>query len=335
LIKRRTLLLGLSGGAVSACSASISASAPGTSSSSSVSTSALIDAPTPAAAAAPVPSAAVAVAGTSSAAPGSAAAVPAAPVTLTYGALDPQFVELTVPGGEAPAGGWPVVVLIHGGYWRAVNTITQEYPTARTLAAAGYAVWNVEYRSLGNGGGYPQTFQDISWACDLLVVSAEKYGLDASRVVIVGHSAGGPLALWAAARHKAARGTMGASAPLKPVGVVSQAGVNDFRTAADAGFGLGVVASFLHGKPAAQPAIYAQTSPMQILPIGVPKLVVIGSKDTSVPQKQTTSFAAAAKAAGDVVAVQVVAGDTHGDCLKPASKIFAVTEEWIGARLGG
>ncbi|MTD14817.1 alpha/beta fold hydrolase [Nakamurella sp. YIM 132087] len=249
-----------------------------------------------------------------------------ATTTHSYGADPKQVADLHVPAGAPPAAGWPVVVLVHGGYWSRQYDRSLQDDVLADLVGAGLAVWNVEYRSIGNGGGWPITFTDVGAACDLLPTVAAASRLDVTRVVLVGHSAGGTLALWAAARR---------DATLRPVGVVSQAGVDDLVAAAEQGLGGGAVAKLLGGDPEEIPDVYAAASPMALLPVGVPTLVITGTEDTMVPISQSTSFAAAATAAGDVVELRQIDGEDHFDVLDAGSRIHAATRTWAQARVRG
>src|SRR5579859_5548688 len=149
-------------------------------------------------------------------------AAKAAPAIRRYGAHPAQFGELWLPGGP-PLG---AVVIIHGGFWRARYDLSLGRPLAADLTARGYATWNLEYRRVAAGGGWPATFGDVAAGIDLLATLP----VDTSRVVAVGHSAGGHLATWAAGRAKLPPGMPGAPgtagrAFVAVTGVVSQAGV--------------------------------------------------------------------------------------------------------------
>ena len=124
-------------------------------------------------------------------------AVQAADHRITYGDDPSQFGDLFLPQGDGPH---PVLFLLHGGCWRAPYGLEPVGQMARTLADAGLAVWSLEYRRLGNGGGWPHTFLDVAHGADLLRELATTYPLDLTQVVVAGHSAGGHLALWSAAR---------------------------------------------------------------------------------------------------------------------------------------
>ena len=178
------------------------------------------------------------------------------------------------------------VVVIHGGFWRARYDASLGLPLARDLAARGYTAWNLEYRRVGNGGGWPMTADDVSAAVDALAGA----DVDTSRVVTLGHSAGGHLAVWVAGRRAAA---------VRVTGVVSQAGVLDLRTAVAMNQGNGAVLEFLGGQPEDVPERYAEADPMARVPIGVPVVCVHAPADDTVDIRLSENYVEAATAAGD------------------------------------
>src|SRR6478672_2621297 len=174
------------------------------------------------------------------------------PVTIPYAPGPHRFGELTLPGGP-PRG---VVVVVHGGFWRHAYDLSLGRPLAADLAAAGFAAWNVEYRRVGGGGGWPATFDDVAAAVDALagpVQAAVGEELALDRVVALGHSAGGQLAAWLAARPGLPPGAPGANPRVTLRGAVSQAGVLDLVDAAEQGLGEGAVPDLLGGPPSAVP----------------------------------------------------------------------------------
>ena len=162
-----------------------------------------------------------------------------------YGERRDQFGELTLPEGHGP---FPVAVLIHGGFWRARYDLRQEDELAADLAARGWAAWNLEYRRLGwrSRGGWPATFEDVAAGIDELGRLRES--LDLARVVTIGHSAGGQLALWAAARRDLPAEVPGGDPQIRPVAAAAQAGVVDLREAARLGLSRGAAESLLAGR---------------------------------------------------------------------------------------
>ncbi len=203
-----------------------------------------------------------------------------------YGPDPAQFAELTLPAG-LPRG---VAVVVHGGFWRPAYDLALGRPLAANLAAAGLAAWNVEYRRVGAGGGFPSTFDDVAAALDAL---AAVPGLPLDRVVAVGHSAGGQLAVWLAARPGLPAGVPGAWPAVRLRGAVAQAGVLDLVDAAERGVGRGAVDDLLGGPPAAVPQRYALASPVARVPLGVPVTCVHGTADANVPLRQSERFVAA------------------------------------------
>jgi acetyl esterase/lipase len=223
---------------------------------------------------------------------------------LSYGGHPSQFAQLHLPDGHARV---PVVVVIHGGFWRQQYGLELGSPLAHDLRAHGVAAWNIEYRRVGGGGGWPQTGDDVLAAIDALAALDEPR-LDLSRVVTLGHSAGGHLAVWAAAHHD------------RVTGAVSQAGVLDFhlhpRITANA-------CQLLGGTPDEVPDRYAAASPVGLVPIGVPVVCVHGDADSDVPFEQSESFL---RAAGDGARLVRVPGADHMAVITPG------TPAWEAAR---
>ncbi|WP_424187390.1 alpha/beta hydrolase family protein [Actinokineospora sp. G85] len=184
---------------------------------------------------------------------------------LAYGPHPAQVVELTEPDTGADA----VVLLLHGGYWRTRCGLELNRPLVPSLLAAGFAVANAEYRRIGDGGGWPTTFDDVL---------AARAALGEDRPVFaVGHSAGGQLAV-CLAKHGAV------------AGAVSLAGVLDLAAAAHQNLGEGATQDFLGGHPDELPTTYAAASPIALTPIGVPVTCVHAADDDRVPIAQSTAF---------------------------------------------
>jgi acetyl esterase/lipase len=256
-----------------------------------------------------------------------------------YGPAPAQVCELHLPPGPPRA----VAVLVHGGFWRARYDRTQEHAIAADLVAAGWAVWNVDYRGVGDGpsagGGWPATFEDVAAAVDLLADVGGGAGgrfalhLPLDKVAVVGHSAGGQLALWIAGRHRLPPGAPGGSPRVRPVAAVAQAGVVDLVVAAREGVGNGAVVDVLGTAPDADPVRYALTSPMALVPLGIPVLLVTGDADDTVPSSLSASWAAAARAAGDDVTLHVEPGEGHMGHVDPASQVWAVARGFLSDRV--
>jgi acetyl esterase/lipase len=255
------------------------------------------------------------------------------PVALAYGAGPDQFLEVTLPAGDGPA---PVAVVLHGGFWRARYGIELARPLAADLAARGWAAVAVEYRRVGAGGGWPTTLEDWAAALDTLedvgrVGEDTAARLDLTDVTVIGHSAGGHLAAWAAGRSRLPAGAPGAAPRVAVTAAVLQAGVLDLTAAVAADLGAGATVGFLGGTPAELPERYAAADPVRLLPTGVPVLCVHGQADTTVPLEQSERYAAAATAAGDRVDVTAVPGD-HMVVIDLAGEAWGRTLDWMTAR---
>jgi acetyl esterase/lipase len=211
-------------------------------------------------------------------------------------------------------------MLIHGGFWRVGWDRTLMTPLAADLAGRGIAAWNVEYRRVGQeGGGWPGTLQDVAAAIDLLATFED---VDSRRVVTCGHSAGGHLALWLAARGRLTAEMPGAAPSVLPVAAVAQAGVCDLERAWHDDLGGGAVAALL-GPVAEWPERYASASPAALAPLGVPQLLVHGSADDVVPASQSREHAGRDPGA-ELVEVE---GADHFDVIDPGHSAWSVVAE--------
>jgi acetyl esterase/lipase len=245
---------------------------------------------------------------------------PPGPRALRYGDDPAQVGDLWLPDGAGPH---PVVVLVHGGFWRSQYDRSLMDDLASDLPGRGWAAWNIEYRRVGStGGGWPATFDDVAAAVDHLADIAGDEGLDVDRVVTVGHSAGGQLSLWLAARPGLAADAPGANPRIVVAAGVSQAGVVDLRLADEQGLGGTAVADLIGGRSTQDGDRYALCSPIERLPLGVPSLCVHGTNDDVVPVEQSERFVAAAVAAGDESELVTYRGG-HFEVLVPGH------ESWI------
>lgn len=236
-----------------------------------------------------------------------------APVRYTYGSDPSQFADLYLPDGAVPAG---IVIIIHGGFWRSRYTLELGVPAAEDLSARGFACWNLEYRRVGNGGGWPYTFDDVAAGIDLLATAAHEHGITLTTTAALGHSAGGHLAAWAAGRMALPEGAPGAGEPLVALtGVVSQSGVLNLRRAHDERLGSGAVEDLLGGSPADNLRL---ADPMTAIPLPVPVLALHGEEDGTVPLSQSESYVQSAVAAGGSAELVIIPGD-HYDIIDPGS----------------
>ncbi|GAB7192531.1 hypothetical protein NUM3379_32400 [Kineococcus sp. NUM-3379] len=250
-----------------------------------------------------------------------------------YGEHPRQVSDLWLPG-EGTERRPGVVVVVHGGGWGPVADRSETDALVADLVGRGHAVLNVDYRGVGDGGGWTGTFTDVAAAVDVLAGAAAEHGLDAARSVIVGHSAGGHLAVWAAARHRLPAGAPGASPAVRPIAAASLAGVLHPSLLADPQTGDPNVTKFFGGTTAEVPDRYAAGDPTNLLPLGIPLLAVHGTDDDVVPPAQADSFTEAARAAGDDVRQEEVPGEGHGTPLFPSSRMWELTRAWLQERLG-
>ncbi len=205
---------------------------------------------------------------------------PAPDLIIPYGEEALQYGHLRLPQGPGPH---PVVIFIHGGCWLSAYTIGHVGPLEDGLSRAGFAVWSLEYRRVGDdGGGWPGTFQDVARGVDHLRALAADHPLDLGRVVVSGHSAGGHLALWVAARGKLqSDNELYVPDPLVVHGVVGLAPAPDLEGLHDAGVCGDVIDGLMGGSPTSVPRRYAAASPMRLTPVPVPQTLVIGTLDTA------------------------------------------------------
>lgn len=251
----------------------------------------------------------------------------------SYGAGKYQFGELrlprNIPREEDEAGegrGYPVVIGIHGGYYRARYGLDYFGHVCAALTDAGFATWNIEYRRLGNwGGGWPGTFLDVAAATDYLrTLAARGYPLDLERVITVGHSAGGHLAAWVAGRRRIAKESpLYCRDPLPIAAVISLAGVLDLRRAWELRLSRGVVGRLLGGTPEQVPPRYNSASPLTLLPLGVPRTIVVhGTRDTSVPYEISRRYAEAAVESGDAAQLVTLEDTGHFEMVDPRTQAW-------------
>ena len=254
-----------------------------------------------------------------------------------YGKEADQFGELRVPAGTGPH---PVVILVHGGCWRAkYSTLRDLAPMADAFKEMGVATWNVEYRRLGEpGGGWPGTYLDIGMAVDSLRSIARTYSLDLERVIVIGHSAGGHLAMWAAARRRLSpTSDLYVRNPLPLHGVINLAGTADmesFLPAEEQGCQGDVVEQMMGGKPSAVPRHYADTSARGMVPLGLREVTIWGGRDEIAPVSLGESYTAAAKQAGDPVRLMIFPALGHFEIASPGSSAWPSLVTEIRSMLG-
>jgi acetyl esterase/lipase len=255
---------------------------------------------------------------------------------VSYGTDANQFGELRVPSGVGP---YPVAILIHGGCFRAeFGTLRDLGPMADALKTKGVATWNIEYRRLGQAGsGWPGTYLDVGSGVDYLRSIAAQNHLDLSRVIVVGHSAGGHLAMWVAARSRLPKTSLiyvGDPLPLR--GVVDLAGTPDLEAlipAEQASCGGPVIEQLLGGKPSEVPERYAQVSASKMLPIGVTQTIMWGQRDDNVPISIAERYTLSAVKSGDSARLVTFPQAGHFEVADPFFATWPVVESEILALL--
>jgi acetyl esterase/lipase len=220
---------------------------------------------------------------------------PAADARLAYGPEPLQFGDLRLTEGDAP----PLAVVIHGGYWKANYNLIHTGHLSRALTEQGIASWNVEYRSIGvPGGGWPAAGEDVARAVEFVA----ELPVDHERVVLIGHSAGGQLALWAGKR---------AQLPVVALAPVSDVRESVARTGPD-----GAPAQFMPTEH------FPEGSPLELLPLGVPQIVIHGTEDDGVPYAMSERYVEAAGGEAELVTLE---GAGHFEPIDPLAPEFAQT----------
>lgn len=256
---------------------------------------------------------------------------PAPTTTISYGADPLQVVDLWLPEGRGPH---PTVLMVHGGCWQtgiADRTIMNWI--ADDLRRRGYAVWNIDYRGVDRpGGGYPGTFQDAAAAADALRANAASHRLDLSRLVAIGHSAGGHLALWLAGRRRLPRGSPLRSAnPLRIREVISLGGLPDLEEAARSENGCGneVVARLTGGARAGRIDPFTDTSVPRLAPLRIRQVLINGMQDRIIPTAYAEGYARPMRSAGDDVRVRMIDRTGHVELIAPDTAAWAAAVEEI------
>jgi acetyl esterase/lipase len=247
-------------------------------------------------------------------------APPAADHRLAYGNNPNQFGDLRLPSGAGP---FPVVMNIHGGFWRAKYDLLHAGHLCAALTRKGIATWNLEYRRVGNaGGGWPGTFEDIRNGYRFVSQSSRQYKLDASRVLMMGHSAGGQLALCLAAHEPSV------------AGAVSLAGVVDLQQAYELHLSNDAVVEFLGGKPNEVAEHYQEADPMRLAVGKVRQVLIHGTKDDVIPPAFSRKYVEEKRNKGESVKLIEIAEADHFDLIDPRSVAWKQVEGAVVELLG-
>jgi acetyl esterase/lipase len=246
---------------------------------------------------------------------------PHADARVAYGTDANQFGDIRLPGGK---GSFPLVMNIHGGFWRAKYDLAHAGHLCAALTAKGIATWNLEYRRVGNpGGGWPGTFEDVRSAYRFLPELAKRYSLDATRIAVMGHSAGGQLALCLAAHEPS----------LKKV--VSLAGVVDLEQAWELHLSDNAVVEFLGGKPSEVPEHYREADPMQLaIDHATTQWLIHGSADDVVPSYLSRNYSQQDKRRGEDVHYLEISTAGHFDLIDPRSQAWPRVLDTVRHLLG-
>ena len=241
---------------------------------------------------------------------------PRADERLHYGSDPQQFGDLRRPHDKK--GLYPLVVFLHGGFWRARYDLAHAGHLCAALAAVGVATWNMEYRRVGNpGGGWPGTFEDINSGFRFVSQIASRYALDLKRVLVMGHSAGGQLALALAAHQNSVRH------------VISLAGVLDLRRAFELHLSHDAVVEFLGGTPDQVPEHYHEASPLDLSLPNVNQVLVHGDQDDTVPVSFSRLYREAKLKRGEKVEFLELPKDGHYELIDPHSSAWTAIQQKV------
>lgn len=241
---------------------------------------------------------------------------PAPDARLTYGTDPNQFAELRLPKTKGP---FAVLMNIHGGFWRSKYTLAHAGHLCAALTAKGIATWNIEYRRVGNpGGGWPGTFEDIRNAYRYLPQIAKRYDFDSTKILAMGHSAGGQLAFCLAAHESSLKR------------VISLAGVVDLQQAWEQHLSNNAVVDFLGGKPSQVPEHYHEADPMQLaIDHATTQWLIHGAGDDVVPSYFSRQYAEQKKKRGEDVHYTEVSTAGHLDLIDPRSNAWPAVENTV------
>lgn len=238
---------------------------------------------------------------------------------FAYGEDGQQFGELTLPGTAPPH---PVVILIHGGGYREMYNLRPLGTVVAALADAGFAVWNIEYRRFGNGGDYPQMFLDVAAGTDYLRRIAEAHQLDRRRVISMGHSAGGHLALWLAGRRNIEPSSpLYASDPQAIHGVLALAPLAHVSQGSESELSSEALLAVMGGSATTAPDAHRNGCPAMLLPLGLPQVIIVGAEDAAMLDN-AQRYIDAAKVARDDCQLVILPGAGHFEIVAVESRAW-------------
>lgn len=258
---------------------------------------------------------------------------PGGATRIAYGPEPQQFGDLRLPDGDGPH---PVVIGVHGGYWRARYDLVHFGHACAALTAAGFATWNIEYsRTSETAIGWPGAFSDVGAAADYLRILAPQYNLALHKTSSVGHSAGGHLAFWLASRHRIPQDSpIYTPDPLPLAAAVSLAGVVDLRRAWSLGLSDNATGRLIGGSPAEYPERYAAASPYDLLPLGVRQFLLHGTADTTAPLELSERYEQRAVAHGDSATLLTMPDVNHFELIDPDSTAWPTVLSIVTALWG-
>jgi acetyl esterase/lipase len=265
---------------------------------------------------------------------------PTADARIPYGSDPSQFGDLWLPHA-ATGQSAPLVIFFHGGWWKSEYDLAHAGHLCKALREDGIAVWSVEYRRVGaTGGGWPATFQDAAAGMDYVETLLGTYPIDGSRVITVGHSAGGHLAFWAAGRHNIGLTSEIYAPPKVPlIGAIALAGAVDLRLLVE----LAVDPAFAHdrrnvyslmgGEPELFPERYKAGNPGELLPFHVPQTLIQGSNDDQIPPDLPTAWERQSLKLGDDASVTRITSADHFDLIDPESPAWQTVRRSVRTAL--
>ncbi|MDP9050423.1 MAG: alpha/beta hydrolase [Acidobacteriota bacterium] len=246
---------------------------------------------------------------------------------IPYGPGPQQFGDLWLPATPNP----PLVVFFHGGWWKSEYDLGYAGYVCSALKQAGIATWSVEYRRGGStGGGWPTTFQDVATGFNFVSTIVKSHPLDLTRVITMGHSAGGHLAFWVAGMHHLdTAGELHIAAPSVALrGAIALAGAVDLQLTIDlSGYGVfshdkQEVYNLMGGTPHDHPDRYKQADPAALLPFNIPQILIQGTDDDQIPPQLPARYAEKARRIGDTATVTIIPNSDHFDVVDPESKAW-------------